>query len=230
MEGAPENADNGGSRKSKVTMARFRNITLILLLAATLCIPPVLDGYLVMYKEQYYRLYHVHYHQYPDDTLENIFWLEQALKANFANPLYALARIETEIQYEKYCYLFMMHLNIKMVEQYLYLANKFNKRHAYFYNAPWKEENLRSLDIAEKYFETGRYYWAEAASWAEKARDKRFRFMRLDKVEFWEDEAYRIIELKTFNYGKTIDRELAMLYSVREQFQAMEGPTERPAE
>ncbi|MDR2701567.1 MAG: hypothetical protein LBB72_03970 [Spirochaetaceae bacterium] len=210
-------------------MARFRNITLIFLLAATLCIPPALDGYLVMYKEQYYRLYHVHYHQYPDDTLENIFWLEQALKANFANPLYALARIETEIQYEKYCYLFMMHLNIKMVEQYLYLANKFNKRHAYFYNAPWKEENLRSLDIAEKYFEAGRYYWAEAASWAEKARDKRFRFMRLDKVEFWEDEAYRIVELKTFNYGKTIDRELAMLHSVREQFQAMEGPADIPA-
>jgi hypothetical protein len=224
MEGSPENADNGGSKKSKVTMVRFRSVTLIFLLAATLYIPPALDGYLVMYKEQYYRLYHVHYHQYPDDTLENIFWLEQALKANFANPLYALARIETEVQYEKYCYLFMMHLNLKMTEQYLYMASKFNKRHAYFFNAPWKEENLRSLAIAEKYFEAARHYWAEAASWAEKVRDRRFRFMRLEKVEFWEDEAYRIIELKTFNYGKTIDRELAMLYSVREQFEAMEGP------
>jgi len=224
MECGIENADNEGERKSNITMARLRNVTLILLITAALIVPPALDGYLVMFKEQYYRLYHVHYHQYPDDTLENIFWLEQALKANFANPLYALADIETEKQYEKYCYLFMMHLNLKMVEQYLYLANKFNKRHAYFYNAPWKEENLRSLDIAEKYFETGRYYWAEAASWAEKARDRKFRFMRLDKIEFWEDEAYRIIETKTFNYGKTIDRELAMLHSAREQFQAMEGP------
>ncbi|MCL1814923.1 MAG: hypothetical protein FWG27_03755 [Treponema sp.] len=199
-------------------------LVLLLVMASSLCVPPVLDAYLVMYKEQYYRLFHVHYNQYPDDTYENIFWLEQALKANFANPLYALAPIETELQYEKYCCLFMMHLNIKMIEQYLYLANKFNKRHAYFYNAPWKEENLKSLDIAEKFFEAARYYWIEAASWAEKARDRRFRFMRLSKIEFWEDEAYRIIELKTLDYGKTINRELGMLYSVREQFQAMEGP------
>ena len=208
-------------------MAKFTTIAVLLLVTAVnLCAPPPLDAYLVMYKEQYYKLFHVHHHQYPDDTLENIFWLELALKANFTNPLYALARIETTEQYEKYCYLFMMHLNLKMIEQYLYMANKFNKRHAYFYNAPWKEENLASLAIAETYFELARYYWTEALSWAEKARDRRFRFMRLS-TEFWEDEAYRIIELKTLNYGKTIDRELAMLYSVREQFQAMEGPNDQ---
>jgi hypothetical protein len=196
-------------------------VALVFVLAASLCVPPQLDAWIVRYKEQYYRLFHVHHQQYPDDTLENIFWLEQALKANFANPLYALAKIETEEQYEKYGYLFMMHLNLKMVEQYLYLANKFNKRNAYFYNAPWKEQNLRSLDIAETYFETARHYWAEAVSWAEKARERRFRWMRLS-VEFWEDEAYRIVELKTLDYGKTITRELAMLNSVREQFLAME--------
>ena len=199
-------------------------VVLLLVMAGSLGAPPPLDAYLIMYKEQYYKLYHVHYNQYPDDTLENIFWLELALKANFSNPLYALARIETEEQYEKYCYLFMMHLNVKMIEQYIYMANKFNKRHAYFYNAPWKEENLKSLDIAEKYFEAARHYWAEAVSWAEKARQRRFRFMRLTKVEFWEDEAYRIIELNTLDYGKTINRELDMLYLVREQFQLIEGP------
>jgi hypothetical protein len=196
-------------------------------MAVALLAPPFLDAYLAMYKEQFYRLYHIHYNQYPDDTIENIFWLEQALKANFANPLYAVARIETEEQYEKYQYLFMMHLNLKMIEQYLYLANKYNKRHAYFYNAPWKNENLKSLDIAEQCFKTARYYWTEAASWAEKARDSRFRFMRLANIEFWEDEAYRMIEIKTLDYGKTIDRELNMLQSVREQFQAMKGPGEQ---
>ena len=210
----------------KQTRTRFYAlpaVLVLLIMTAGLFVPPPLDAYVVKYKEQYYKLFHVHYNQYPDDTLENIFWLELALKADFANPLYALARIETTEQYEKYRYLFMMHLNLKMIEQYLFLANKFNKRHAYFYNAPWKEENLKSLDIAEKYFEIAKYYWAEALSWAEKARDRRFRFMRLT-TEFWEDEAYRIIELKTLDYGKTIDRELTLLYSVREQFQAMEGP------
>jgi hypothetical protein len=196
-------------------------VILLFVITAGLCGPPQADAYLVKYKEQYYKLFHIHYNQYPDDTFENIHWLELALKANFTNPLYALARIETEQQYEKYCYLFMMHLNIKMLEQYIYMAIKFNKRHAYFFNAPWKEENLKSLDIAEKYFEIAKYYWADAVSWAEKARDKRFHFMRLD-IEFWEDEAYRIIELKTLDYGRTISRELAMLYSTREKFQAME--------
>ena len=201
-------------------------VVLLLVMAACLWSPPTLDAYIIMYKEQYYRLFHVHHNQYPDDTMENIFWLEQALKANFANPLYALARIETEEQYEKYCYLFMMHLNLKMTEQYIYLANKFNKRRAYFFNAPWKEENLKSLDIAEKYFEAAGHYWTEAFSWAEKARDRRFRFMRLERIEFWEDQALRIIELRTLDYGKTLSRELTMLRSVREQFQAMEGPTD----
>jgi hypothetical protein len=196
----------------------------LLFLAAAGAAAPPLEAYLVMYKEQYYRLFHIHYNQYPDDTVENIFWLEQALKAGFANPLYALAKIETKEHYEKYQYLFMMHLNLKMIEQYLFLANKYNKRHAYFYNAPWKTENLQSLALAESCFQTARYYWTEALGWAEKAGERRFRFMRLEKADFWEDEAYRIVELKTLDYGKTIDRELAMLRSVREQFEALEGP------
>ena len=106
------------------------------------------NGYFVTYKEQYYRLFHVHYIQYPDDSMENIYWLEQALKADFANPLYALALIENEIQWEKYRYLFNMHLYIKLIEQYLFLGNKWNKRNAYFYNAPFKDQNLESLETA----------------------------------------------------------------------------------
>jgi hypothetical protein len=226
MECCAGNADN--QRSMIFRPAYFRIMPLVFFFVRGLFFPPALDGYLVMYKEQYFKLFHVHYNQYPDDTLENIFWLEQALKANFCNPLYALARIETEEQYEKYRYLFMMHLNIKMTEQYLYMANKFNKRYAYFFTAPWKEENLKSLDIAEKYFELGKYYWKEAFSWAEKARDKRFRWMKLERAEFWEDEAFRIIDLKTFSYGKTIERELVMLNGVREKIQALEGPPKNP--
>ena len=51
------------------------------------------NAYFVTYKEQYYRLYHLHLIQYPDDTMENIYWLEKALEADFCNPLYALALI-----------------------------------------------------------------------------------------------------------------------------------------
>jgi hypothetical protein len=174
----------------------------------------------VEYKEQYYKLYHLHYIQYPDDTMENIYWLEKALKADFANPLYALTLIENETQWEKYRYLFMMHMNLKLIEQYLYLGNKWNKRNAYFYNAPWKEQTLESLETAEPCYRTALYYWQGANEWAAKAGDKRFRFINLEKVQFWEDEAGRM-ETGSLNYEKTITRELALLQQVREKFEAM---------
>ena len=182
------------------------------------------NAYFVTYKEQYYKLYHLHYIQYPDDTMQNIYWLEKALKADFCNPLYALARIENETQWEKYRNLFMMHINIKLAEQHLFLGNKWNKRNAYFYNAPWKEQNLESLETAETCFKTALYYWEEALVWAEKTREKRFRFMNLEKVQFWEDEVSRIYD-KKLDYGKTINRELARLQAVREKFLAMDENT-----
>ena len=57
-----------------------------------------LNAYMVKFKEDWYRLYHVHYQQYPDDCMENIYWLEKAVQADFCNPLYANAKIETEKQ------------------------------------------------------------------------------------------------------------------------------------
>ena len=183
-----------------------------------------LNSYIVTYKEQYYRLFHMHLIQYPDDTMENIYWLEKALKADFCNPLHAIALIENETQWEKYRYLFMMHLNIKLAEQHLFLGNKWNKRNAYFYNAPWKEQNLDALETAETCFRTALYYWDEALLWSEKLKDRRFRWLNLQRVQFWEDEAFRI-ENKTLNYGKTINRELVFLESVRERFEAMDENT-----
>ncbi|MDR1373861.1 MAG: hypothetical protein LBJ24_02700 [Treponema sp.] len=185
---------------------------------------PGAEAYPVRYKEQYFRLFHLHYIQYPDDTMENIYWLEQAIKADFANPLYALALIENETQWERYRYLFMMHLHLKLIEQYLYLGNKWNKRNAYFYNAPWKEQNLESLETAEACFRTALFYWKDASEWAAKAQDRRFRFMNLANVQFWEDEAGRI-EDKSLDYEKIINRELDLLRQVRERFQAMDENT-----
>jgi hypothetical protein len=178
----------------------------------------------VQYKEQYYKLYHLHYIQYPDDAMENIYWLERAAKADFANPLYALALIENETQWEKYRYLFNMHVNLKLIEQYLYLGNKWNKRNAYFYNAPWKEQNLESLATAETCFRAALSYWEEAKSWAAKAAEARFRFINLERVQFWEDEAARIGE-GSLDYSRIVGRELTLLESVREKFNAMDEST-----
>jgi hypothetical protein len=179
------------------------------------------NGYFVTFKEQFYRLFHMHYIQYPDDTMENIYWLEQALKAPFANPLYALTRIETELEWEKYRYLFMMQINLTLIEQYLLLGNKWNKREAFFFNAPWRDQNLESLDIAERCYRTALYYWDEALYWAGKANERRFRWLDLPGVQFWKDRAFRI-ENGSLNFARTINRELANIQRVRERFQEMD--------
>ena len=201
----------------------YKPLALVLFILTQLPGVP-LNAYYVTYKEQYYRLYHLHHIQYPDDTMENIYWLEKALKADFCNPLYALALIENETEWEKYRYLFMMHINIKLAEQHLFLGNKWNKRNAYFYNAPWAEQNIESLETAETCFRTALYYWQEALTWAEKLRERKFRFVILQRVQFWEDEAFRIGN-KTLNYEKTINRELTLLQNIREKFQAMDDNT-----
>jgi hypothetical protein len=218
MERAPGNADIHGEMKKYP--GKLAGVAALLGLIGLIPSPP-LGAYYVRYKEQYYRLYHLHYIQNPNDSMENIYWLEQAIKADFANPLFALALIENETQWEKYRYLFMMHLHLKLIEQYLYLGNKWNKRNAYFYNAPWKEQNLESLKTAESCYRAALSYWETAQSWAEKTQERRFRFIDLGRAHFWQDESARIAS-GDLDYGKTIRRELALLQGVREKFEAMD--------
>ena len=56
------------------------------------------------------------------------------------------AKITDKTDWEKYRYLFMMHLNLKLIEQHLRLGRIYDKQVAYFYDAPWKEEYLRDLE------------------------------------------------------------------------------------
>lgn len=204
----------GGGRTFRITAA---------ILFFTFAALPIFS-YVVQFKEQFYRLYHIHYNQYPDDTMENIYWLERAVEADFANPLYALGRISDKEDWEKYRYLFMMHLNLKLVEQHLRLGSKWDKQVAYFYNAPWKEQNLESLETAETCYNTALYYWNEAKLWAEKANMRKFRFLFLTDLQYWEDERERI-STGSLNYERTIGRELARLEKVRADFLAMDENT-----
>jgi len=173
-----------------------------------------------MYAEQYYKLYHTHFHQYPEDTMEGISYLEQALKADFCNPLYALARIADKTEWERYRYLFRMHVNLRLVNLYLTLGVKYDKQVAYFYNAPWKRQNLESLDTAERVYKVAYGYWDAAKAESEKAW--KMRSTRLEPIENWEDENYRI-QTGDLDYKDTIDRQMARLSKVRADFQAM-GP------
>jgi hypothetical protein len=180
------------------------------------------SAYPVYYKEQYFKLYHAHYVQYPDDSIENIYWLEQAKKADFCNPLYALAKIEDKTHWERYRYLMDLHLDLKLIEQHLALGSKFDKRNAYFYNAPWKDQNLESLKTAEAAYKAALSYWSEAKDLAAKAM--KMRFVRLDEIQSWIDEAYRI-ETGDLDYADIIGDELKRLEKVRSEFEKMDSAT-----
>lgn len=179
-------------------------------------------AYPVYYKEQYYKLYHTHYIEYPDDAIENIYWLEQAKKADFCNPLYALAAIEDKKQWERYRYLLDMHLDLKLIAEHLRLGSKFDKRVAYFYNAPWRDENLDSLKTAESAYRAALLYWDEAKSLATKAMG--MRFVDVTGAEAWIDEAFRISE-GDLDYADIIADELKRLEKVRADFQKMDIST-----
>jgi hypothetical protein len=192
------------------------------LLIVLLLVLPVLtvSAWRILYAEEYYKLYHEHLHHYPDDTMEDIFYLETALKADFANPLYALAPITNTTEWQRYRYLFSMHLNLKLIASYLTLGTKYDKMVAYFYNYPWKQQNLDSLKSAEAAYRVAYGYWAKAQEWSAKAWS--MRDVHLDHIEEWEDENYRIAT-GDLDYKAIIDEQLARVAKVREQFQKM-GP------
>ncbi|MCF7937676.1 MAG: hypothetical protein K9L68_03665 [Spirochaetales bacterium] len=185
-----------------------------------LAAPGYLHSYKITYAEQYYRLFHLHFYQYPNDLMENIHYLERALRSDFANPLNALARIETEKEWERYRALFYMHVNIKLVELHLRLGSKFDRQNAYFYQYPWKYANLQSLEKAESIYRYALGYWEEALEWADKVPYAPY--MNLEEIQNWEDEHYRV-ENGDLDYQDIIERHLERLQSVREKYEAM-GP------
>ncbi len=182
------------------------------------------NAYVVKYKEDYYKLYHIHYAQLPDDCMENIYWLEKAVNADFANPLYAYTKIENEDQWEKYRYIFQMHLNLRLIEQHLRLGRIYDKKVAYFYDAPFKDEYLRNLEKTLSCYQACYYYWTEAQIWAEKASTTKFNFLFITNLQNWEDERERIVSGK-LDYKKTLDREIERVQKVIDKLVAMEDKT-----
>lgn len=178
------------------------------------------SAYMCKYKEDFYKLYHVHHQQLSDDVIENIWWLEQAVKADFCNPLYAYAKIENEREWEKYRCLFQMHINLKLIEQHLRLGRIYDKNVAHFYDAPWKDEYLRNLEKAKTCYEACYVYWREAELWAEKANEGKFKFLFITDLQNWEDERERI-NCGKLNYKKMVDRELARLNKVISELEKM---------
>ena len=201
----------------------MKRAVFILLLSALPLFPA--GAWRILYAEQYYRLYHETLHHYPEDMMEDIEYLELALKADFApfaNPLYALATIHDTTEWERYRSLFSMHVNLKLIYLYLTLGSKYDKMVAYFYNYPWKRQNLESLATAERIYKVAYGYWADAEKWSATAWD--MRDIHLPQIQEWEDENFRV-QSGDLNYKDIIDAQLARLEKVRSDFQSMDQHT-----
>lgn len=193
-----------------------------IILVALFCTIGNLNSYDVLYAEQYYRLAHRHLYMSPERAAENIYYLEKALRADFANPLNALARIRNPQEWERYRYLFRMHVCLRIIENYLIMANSFDKQVAYFYNFPWKRENLRSLETAEGWYRSALNYWDEAVRWSDRAETTPN--FHLEEIRFWIDQSHRITTGE-LDYGRIIQRHLNRLERVRRDFEAMDQKT-----
>ena len=192
---------------------------LVLGLLALVASVPV-SAYKIVYAEQWYKLVHRHMSESPDDALENIYYLERALRADFANPLNALTPIKDEKEWARYRALFRMHVNLLLVQQTLTLGSSFDKQQAYFYNYPWKAANLDSLSKAEKIYQTAFGYWKDAQTYSAEAANKPP--IWFENLQFWVDEQNRI-ETGDLDYTRIIQKQLDRVAEVRAKFQAM-GP------
>ena len=111
--------------------------------------------------EDFYRLYYLPQTPKNEDLLGNLYWMQRAAQAPFASPIEALTVPTTPGQYERYRVLIRLHLNYLMAETCFQLAARFDKHDPRFFNRPYSNEILKSLEIARFYYESGRNYWNE---------------------------------------------------------------------
>ena len=148
-------------------------------------------------------MYHRHLYNYEHRINENIYYLERVQQADFANPLYAIVPIENKVQWERYRNLFNMHISLLLVEQYLQLSSRYTKYTAYFFNYPWKDENIGYLTTANELLEVAQYYWKEAQEFSTAAW-RQHTVKRAGK-SYWENQNYRI-ENNMLDYDTIIAR------------------------
>nr|WP_221439791.1 hypothetical protein [Spirochaeta isovalerica] len=183
-----------------------------------------LFAYKILYAEQFYELYHNHLYQYPDDSAENIYYLGMALRSDFANPLNALAKINNEKEWEKYRYLFYMHVNLRIIDSYIKMATKFDRQKAYFYNAPWQQANIESLNKAKECYVYALNFWDDALEWSKKASSPKFSWMFIEDIQYWEDENYRI-QQGELDYQAILTRQIERVDKLIAEFEAMDENT-----
>ncbi len=165
------------------------------------------------YVEDFYSLYYLPNKMENQDLNRNIFWLRWALAAPFAPPLFALKPPKNEQAYEKYKKLMRMHLHYLVTKNFVFLAARFDKHRPVFYNLPYKEDILKSLNIAEYLYQEAQKEWQKVLPYYQELRRVRVR----TELNFLEDSLYRIYT-KELDYDRVIKRKLKKLSKTKAYF------------
>jgi len=165
----------------------------------------------LMHAEEFYGLYRENFYRGTENLNANVYWLHYALKAPFAPPVQALAKIETPKQWDKYKKLFHMHMNFLIMENYLRLGERYEKNNIYFFNYAFAKEIKEGLEITKIYYKRAEVYWkkvAELSGICFELRD--IELYDLDgEVAKWEDRVYKIhFNEVEVNYTKEIQKRL----------------------
>ncbi|MBN1897556.1 MAG: hypothetical protein JW827_02170 [Spirochaetes bacterium] len=138
--------------------------------------------------EDYYDLYAKRMYYGEDEIHLNVYFLKKGLISPFRHASKALCLLKTPQEETKYRNLLKMHLNLKIMQNYLYLGRLYDKRIIYHFNMPFKEDLIKSLNIAKFYYNLAREYWPRVLAWAGEASKID---VRID-MDFLEDELWSI--------------------------------------
>ena len=196
-----------------IVMMTFWKIVFLSLLLVT-----AVSGRKLKFKEEFYRLYYLPHYATQHDYHRNIFWLEIAMYAAFAPPIQALTICKTEKQYQKYQLLLKMHLNYLMAKNHVFIAVRYDKHEPLWFNRTYKEDILKSLDIAEYHYKCAGSYWEKMLDYKRLAEG--IKNTRID-LDFLEDMVYKVNQ-GDVNYQRVTRRQLAKLEKTRAFFNAID--------
>lgn len=177
-------------------------------------------------KEEFYSLYRENLYGKVDNLNANIFWLEQAKKAPWAIPVKAFAKIETPAQWAEYKSLFLFHIEFLMMDNYLKLAQMYEKQHVLFFNTIFKKEIKEGFEIAKIYDKRALLHLNNALTIAKKAWAKRddVPLSPSGEVDKWIDTVYRLQNINIYhrmNFKKEILLRLTLIDKKLDQLQKL---------
>lgn len=165
----------------------------------------------IRYAEEFYGLFRESIHRNTENLNANVFWLLHALKAPFAPPVQALAKIETPKQWRKYKNLFRFQVYYLITETYLRLGERYEKPNILFFNHKFKKEIKEGLQIAKIYYKRSQHYWKIAVNYAKICwKDRDLKLLSVyGETDKWQDRVYRtIIPHQEMNYPKQFKKRL----------------------